>query len=136
MKNSLRKYSHLLKPIIYKILSKLFLGFTFSLAWNKFINKNQIYALVGNPFFFVAAVLLAMGWFNYLKLDGISIGMGKKSGTKPEGTMHQSRKLIDIIDEDVVNYELEKEDEILSAIIANVLTGVLFLIISIIFMYL
>lgn len=136
MKNSLRSYSYLIKPTIYKVISRIFLGVTFSLLWNHFINKNQIYIMGERPFFLVGVILLAMAWFNYLKLDGISITMVRKDNKRKDVSKYQSRKLIDILEEEVISYELEKEDEILSAIIANVLTGICFLIPSIIIMYL
>lgn len=136
MKKLLRMYSYLIQPTIYKITSRAFLGITFSLLWNYFINENGTYIMVEKTFFFVGIVLLTMAWFNYLKLDGISIGMRKKDNKRKDKSGHQSKNIIDFLEEDVTSDELEEDDEILSAIIANIFTGICFLIPSIIAIYL
>ncbi|WMM26246.1 hypothetical protein RBU61_06100 [Tissierella sp. MB52-C2] len=136
MKKLLRMYSYLIQPTIYKITSRAFLGITFSLLWNYFINENGTYIMVEKTFFFVGIVLLTMAWFNYLKLDGISIGMRGKDNKRKDKSGHQSKNIIDFLEEDVTSDELEEDDEILSAIIANIFTGICFLIPSIIAIYL
>ncbi|WP_143598554.1 hypothetical protein [Tissierella sp. P1] len=136
MKKLLRMYSYLIQPSIYKITSRAFLGITFSLLWNHFTNKNETYIMVEKAFFFVGVVLLTMAWFSYLKLDGISIGMARKGNKGKDKSGHQSKSIIDFLEEDVTSDELEEEDEILSAMIANIFTGICFLIPSIIAIYL
>ncbi|WP_353097461.1 hypothetical protein [Tissierella praeacuta] len=134
MKKLLRMYSYLIQPTIYKIILRVFLGVTFSLLWNHFINKNKIHIMVEKSFFFVGTVLLTMAWFNYLKLDGISITRKGNKGKDKSG--RQSKNIIDFLEEEVTNDELEEDDELLSAIIANILTGICFLTPSIIAIYL
>lgn len=136
MKKLLKTYSYLIQPTIHKITSRGFLGIAFSLLWKYFINKNETYLMDEKAFFFAGAVLLTMAWFNYLKLDGISIGMARKGNKGKDKSGHQSKNIIDFLQEDVASGELEEEDEILSAIIANIFTGICFLIPSIIVMYL
>ncbi|CAK7046303.1 hypothetical protein ACF3M2_07640 [Tissierella carlieri] len=136
MKRLLKMYSYLIQPTIYKITSRAFLGITFSLLWNHFTNKNETYIMVEKAFFFVGVVLLTMAWFSYLKLDGISIGMARKGNKGKDKSGHQSKNIIDFLEEDVTSDELEEEDEILSAMIANIFTGICFLIPSIIAIYL
>jgi hypothetical protein len=137
MKKLLKMYSYLIQPTIYKITSRAFLGITFSLLWNHFINENETYIMAEKAFFLVGAVLLTMAWFNYLKLDGISIGMAARKGNKgKDESGHQSKNIIDFLEEDVTSDELEEDEEILSAIIANIFTGICFLISSIIAIYL
>jgi hypothetical protein len=136
MKRLLRMYSYLIHPTIYKIASRAFLGITFSLLWNYFINENETYIMAEKTFFFVGVVLLTMAWFNYLKLDGISIGMARKGNKGKDKSGHQSKNIIDFLEEEVTSDELDEEDEILSAIIANIFTGICFLIPSIIAIYL
>lgn len=132
MKKLLKMHSYLIQPTIYKIISRVFLGVTFSLLWDHFINKNKTYRMVENAFFFVGAILLTMAWFNYLNLDGFSM-KGKKGKDKPKRkSKHQSKSMIDFVDEEVTNNELEKDDEITSSMIANIFTGICFLIPSII----
>ncbi|OZV12043.1 hypothetical protein CIW83_11425 [Tissierella sp. P1] len=126
----------MIQPSIYKITSRAFLGITFSLLWNHFTNKNETYIMVEKAFFFVGVVLLTMAWFSYLKLDGISIGMARKGNKGKDKSGHQSKSIIDFLEEDVTSDELEEEDEILSAMIANIFTGICFLIPSIIAIYL
>lgn len=136
MKKLLKMYSYLIQPTIYKITSRAFLGITFSLLWNHFTNKNETYIMVEKAFFFVGVVLLTMAWFSYLKLDGISIGMARKGNKGKNKSGHQLKNIIDFLEEDVTSDELEEEDEILSAMIANIFTGICFLIPSIIAIYL
>lgn len=136
MKKILRMYSYLIQPTIYKITSRAFLGITFSLLWNHFTNKNETYIMVEKAFFFVGVVLLTMAWFSYLKLDGISIGMARKSNKGKDKSGHQSKNIIDFLEENVTSDEIEEDDEILSAMIANIFTGICFLIPSIIAIYL
>ena len=92
--------------------------------------------MVENAFFFVGAILLTMAWFNYLRLDGFGIDRamkGKKEKDKPKHqSKHQSKSMIDFVDEEVTNNELEKDDEIISSMIANIFTAICFFIPSII----
>lgn len=134
MKNLLRTYSYLIQPAIYKIISRIFLGVTFSLFWNHFINKNETHIMVEKAFFFVGVVLLTMAWFNYIKLDGVS--MTRIGNRGKDKTGHKSKNIIDFLEEEVTSDELEECDELLSAIIANILTGICFLTLSIIAIYL
>ena len=105
MKKLLRMYSYLIQPTIYKITSRAFLGITFSLLWNHFTNKNETYIMVEKAFFFVGVVLLTMAWFSYLKLDGISIGMARKGNKGKDKSGHQSKNIIDFLEEDVTSDE-------------------------------
>ncbi|WP_313758757.1 hypothetical protein [Tissierella sp.] len=136
MKKLLRIYSYLIQPTIYKIISRAFLGITLSLLWNHFINECETYIMVEKVFFFIGVVLLTMAWFNYLKLDGVSVGMARKSREGKDKSSYQSKNIIGFLEGEVTSDELEEKDEVLSAIIANILTGICFLIPSIIVMYL
>ncbi|WP_312668164.1 hypothetical protein [Tissierella praeacuta] len=134
MKKLLRIYSYLIQPTIYKIISRAFLGITLSLLWNHFINEGETYIMVEKVFFFIGVVLLTMAWFNYLKLDGVSIGMVRKSRQEKDKSSYKPKNIIDFLEGEVTSDELEEKDEVLSALIANILTGICFLIPSIIIM--
>lgn len=134
MKKLLRRYSYLIQPTIYKIILRAFLGVAFSLLWNHFINKNETHIMVEKAFFFVGVVLLTMAWFNYIKLDGVSMTRIGNKGKDKSG--YQSKNIIDFLEKEVTSDELEEGDELLSAIIANILTGICFLTFSIITIYL
>ncbi len=75
-----------------------------------------------------------MAWFNYLKLDGVSIGMVRKSRQEKDKSSYKPKNIIDFLEGEVTSDELEEKDEVLSALIANILTGICFLIPSIIIM--
>jgi hypothetical protein len=128
MKKILKTYSYLIQPTIYKIVTRVFLGTTFALLWNFLISKNQTYIMAERSFFFVGVVLLAMAWFNYLRLDGFSVIKIKKDKKRKNKPEHQSKSTIDFVDEEVTIHELEKKDEIITAMIANAFTGLCFLI--------
>ena len=91
MKKILKTYSYLIQPTIYKIVTRVFLGTTFALLWNFLISKNQTYIMAERSFFFVGVVLLAMAWFNYLRLDGFSVIKIKKDKKRKNKPEHQSK---------------------------------------------
>ena len=134
MKRSRKKLYHkyMIRPIIHMAFTRVILGVTAALLWNAFVDIDSSLPMRTLAFLFLGVFLLAMGWMAYLRLDGVKMPVldrrlfeWKKSPKRIRGDM------IDFVDEDVVSFdELEDKEKDLCRLAANLLCGVLFLLLS------
>lgn len=127
MRKNLKTY--MLKPLIYKIITRISIGLAIALLWSRFINTNKSFSIIKDSFFFLGVYFLGMAWFNYLKLDGFKISLPKKKSKSKNNInfniFFREEKLESV---DV----LEEDEETLLALISNLLIGVFFILFSII----
>lgn len=124
----------MLRPIVYKCFTKLSIGLALALLWDRFINVDKIYYLVRDAFFVVGVSFWACVWFQYLRMDGVSIDRLSKSDKK-ERKRFRTKDIADFVDEKIVSYdELEKDEQAVCRIMSNFACGCIFLIPAIISM--
>jgi len=134
----LAKYKpKIFKPVIYKFVRRFVTGLVFALLWNRFFNSQKRFSMVEHAFFILGAVFFALAWVNYLKIDGVKIhylNEKKKAGrTKPK-----TGYLIDYAEEepsppDSADSDYDGNEETKTALIANLLAGVCFILPSLFF---
>lgn len=133
MKKTKRRRFHreMIRPLIYKAFTRLILALTASLLWDEFVNLGQketrSWAFVFFGVFFVTAA-----WMSYLRLDGIKAPQFDRAlfdwKRKPKRMVGD---IIDYVDEKVVTFEeLEEDEKNLVLAAANLLCGVVFIIVS------
>lgn len=125
---------YMLRPIVYKSFTKLSIGLALALLWDRFINVNEIYYLVRDAFFVVGVFFLACVWFQYLRMDGVSVDHSHKP-EKKERKNFLAKDIVDYVDEKIVSYEeLEKDEQAVCRIMSNIVCCCIFLISALISM--
>ena len=130
MKGFLKLYKpNMRRPVVNKVITRFVTGLTLALLWDRFFNTEKLFSMAGYAFFVLGAFFFALAWFNYLKLDGVKIlpvKKGKKEQPKPR---HKMRLLIDFIwtKPSPTDTPLDDDEESAAALLANLVTGLCFL---------
>jgi len=126
--------SILVRPIVYKIIARLLIGTVLALLWDRFLNVNKLFTVVGNAFFVIGIVFLALAWVNYLKSDGLKFHFMNENREKKK--KHKFRFMItDFLGNEPSPIDsLDEKDENKANLIANILTGLCFLLPSVVFL--
>lgn len=134
MKKKLRQLwnRQLIRPIIHMTFTRIVLSLTAALLWNEFVNINAGLPMRTFAFLFLGIFLLVMGWMAYLRLDGIKMPTFDKRlfewKRKPKRSYGD---MIDHVDEYVISFDdLEDEGKDFCRLTADVLSGVIFLLLS------
>ena len=122
----------LIRPIIHMSFTRVVLSLTIALLWNEFVNINAALPMRTFAFLFLGIFLLAMGWMAYLRLDGIKMPTFDKRlfewRKKPKRSYGD---MIDHVDEYVISFDdLEENEKDVCRLTANILCGVIFLLLS------
>ena len=122
---------YMVRPIIYKCVTRCSIALVFILLWDMFINSSL--SPVRDACFMAGLVFFMLAWFAYLKLDGLRVhflgeDMLKK---KPKKKIHWTKSIVDFVDEHVVTFEELTEEEQTAALMAcNLLGSLIFLLVS------
>lgn len=135
MKKILSIYKpHMRRPIIYKTIVRFAAGLCLSLLWNRYLNVNKLFSITEYAFFAVGFVLLVMAWVNYLKLDGMRIHYMGENRKQKKKKNHSTSAMIDFTDESPGMPQNLSPDEIsATSLAANLISGLCFILISLIF---
>lgn len=117
----------LLRPILYKCVTKLSTALALILLWDRYIARRGTPAALGDGSFVAGLALLALAWFSYLRLDGIDPpkleGPGKSSRKR-----HWTADIVDFADEHITSWdELEDRERTLCSLVSSALCGGVFL---------
>ena len=119
---------YMVRPIIYKTATKLSIALVVVQLWNRWINTKSIMSL-RDGYFAVGLIVLMLSWFSYLKLDGISVHLWTEKKEKKK--KHRMYDIIDFADEKITSYdELEPNEQVACKLASSLITGVIFLIVS------
>jgi hypothetical protein len=140
MKKLFRIYKpYMIRPIIYKTVTKSSIGLVVVLLWNRWGNREGFFSL-DYGFSIIGMFMIAMSWFNYLGLDGIDGTRIKdalfKSEVKKENK-HKVKHGMDFVDEKIISFdELEDDERIACKMASNIITGGIFVVATFISMLL
>ena len=124
---------YMIRPIVYKTVTKALLVLMVSLIWKEYINTNQELSMVDYVFPILGIVLIAFSWFHYIALDGLQFHYLNDEKQNKKKRKFRLKDIIDFTDEEVVSFdELDKEEEIACKLASNVITGLLYILISVI----
>lgn len=122
---------YMIRPIIYKSITRCSIAIVIMLLWERFV-ESELYALRDGGVV-AAFVLFMFGWFSYLKLDGVKINIASKEKKEKKTKRRWQASIVDFADEHIVTFdELTDEEQTACLMAANLLSGCLFLIISIV----
>lgn len=133
MKAIIQKYckKYMVKPIVYKFLTKLLLSALISVVWIRYVNTRQMYHSRNFLGFTLAVVFGTAAWFSFLKLDGFRIAglpPKKNSRNKPK---QSTASIIDHLDTEPDAFAaLTDEEKSFCGFLSSFILFVLFLIIA------
>lgn len=138
--NKLKGFFHkfynedLLRPIIYKSFARFVYGLTIALIWNKLVNISGFVTARGFAFPIIGVFFLVLAWFCYLRLDGVNVPrIFKDRSKKKRSKIYGYGDIVDYADQHIVSFEELNEDQReLCILIADLVCGVLFLLIALI----
>ncbi len=127
--------SYMLRPIIYRTISKSVFALTAVLLWDRFLNHGR-FSVVRDGFFVAGAVLLLMAWFSFLALDGMTAKKLFKRGTEEQKKKPRrwgTSDIIDFADEHVTRLEeLDEDERRVVFLLSSLIPGVIYLVISLV----
>lgn len=126
---------YMIRPTIYQCATKLSVALVLALLWNRFINVNNVFFVVRDAFLVVGIFFFMLAWFRYLQLDGMKISKATEQDKKKK-KRHITKDIVDFADEKIISFaELDDEERIVCRLIGNMVCGLLFLIPSLVAMF-
>lgn len=117
----------LLRPILYRMITRLSIATALSLMWNRFVNHNRLLSVYDYALPVFAAVFFLFAWFGYLRIAGLLSLRPHKQAPK-KLPKRKASDISDFVDEKVPSPDLsEPDDAVLCSFAANVLCGILLL---------
>lgn len=122
---------YMTRPMLYQSGTKIVVALVLCLLWDKFINTDKFFSMVESAFFVAGCFFLMLTWFQYLKLDGVTVHhlLEDRKDKKKKAKRHTTKDMVDFTDEKVVSLaELEEDEKVVCRFLGNLLCGALFLI--------
>jgi len=123
---------YMLRPMLYRCVTKCAVALAAILLWDRFININEALSPVRDGGFVAAAALLGMAWASYLRLDGLKFHYlleERRKKKERKKKRHWTKDMVDFVDEHVVSMEELSEDErALCGMLSSLLSALIFLI--------
>ena len=124
---------YMIRPIVYKTVTKALLVLVVSLIWKEYVNTNPELSMVDYVFPVLGIVLIAFSWFHYIALDGLELHYLNEDKQSKKESKFRLKDIIDFTEEKPESFsELDKEEEIACKLASNVITGLLYILISVI----
>ena len=128
--------AYMIRPLIYKVVTKSSIILVICLLWNKFVNTSNVRSLTKDAFFVIGLIWVLFAWFQYLKLDGYTFQYVFR-GKQKEKKKHIQKDMVDFVDEEIVSFdELEDEEKVVVNMFSNLITGMIYVLISIVYILL
>ncbi|MCD7918495.1 MAG: hypothetical protein LUD82_05685 [Clostridiales bacterium] len=127
--------SYMIRPTVYRFLTKSAVVLLLAVLWNQFINNGLF--TIGYAFLALGLICMSLAWFNYLSLDGVHVNfvfLDKLREHRSKQRQHIKKDMVDYVQESVVSFdELEPEERSACGLMSSFLTGLLFALLSIFF---
>lgn len=129
--------SVLIRPTIYRSVTRCAIMLVLLLLWDKYINKEGM-PVVQDGCFVAAMVFFGLAWMAYLRLDGVRVRYLTEEEKRQRSERKKKRKrltgdIMDYADEHIVPFdELDEEQQMLCTLLSNLLSGIVYFIPSLI----
>lgn len=135
MRKIIKMYQpYMLRPIINKIITKCLIGLLTALLWDRYVNKDEFFTLVGYPILVVGIVLVGLAWFSFLSLDGLRFRLFPNKNDKKQKKQAKRfamKDMIDFTEEPLDIYgELEPDEQSFCNMVSSLLSGLGFILVS------
>ncbi|MCL2478374.1 MAG: hypothetical protein FWF22_02660, partial [Treponema sp.] len=125
--------SKFIRPVIYKVIPRLAIGLALSLLWDRYINVQKLYSMTKYAFFIFGILFLALAWVSYLRLDGVRLHFLNKKYDNQRKKKHIFKFMTDYSTEEPTPLDsLDENEEMKANLYANIITGLLFLLPSVV----
>jgi hypothetical protein len=119
--------------MIYKIATKSSIVLVLALLWDRFVNISNRMSLRKDVFFIIGLIWMLFAWFQYLKLDGYTIQYVFRDKRERKVKKHIQKDIVDFVDEKIISFgELEEDEKVLVNLLSNVITGLIYVLISVV----
>lgn len=120
---------YMIRPIIYQSVTRISIGFTLALLWDRYINTAGLLSMVEHAFFVVGMFFLAFAWLQYLRLDGVTLHhLLEEKQIKKKPKRHATADIADFADEKIISFdELEPEEKTICLLFSNLICMVIFM---------
>lgn len=129
---------YMVRPILYKSVFRSAVALALLLLWNRYValaGRTGL-SLVRDGCLTVGIIFLGLAWFSYLHLDGVKPGLPKREKKKKKPRRGNS-DIVDFADEHIVSFdELGEDERIVCSLTANLVCGMLYLVVSVVGMVL
>ena len=129
MKKMISLYtSYMIRPTIYKAVTKCVVMLTLLLLWDRYVNEGML-SLVRDGFFLAGVCFLGLAWISYLRLDGVKNPLtgGKKQEKKKKRRL--TGDIADYAGQHIVSFEeLDDEERLACSMGSSLAAALLFLI--------
>ncbi len=124
---------YMVRPLIYKTVMKSSIVLAIALLWDRFINTSKAMSMMEDVFFVVGMILLLFSWFQYLRLDGFSVHHLLEEKEKTPRKKHVKKDIVDFVDEKIISFhELDDDERVVVVLFSNLISGFIFVMISLI----
>ena len=121
--------SVLIRPTIYRSVTRCAIMLVLLLLWDKYINKAGM-PVVQDGCFVAAMVFFGLAWMAYLRLDGEE---KRQRSERKKKRKRLTGDIMDYADEHIVPFdELDEEQQMLCTLLSNLLSGIVYFIPSLI----
>lgn len=121
--------SYMIRPILYKCVTRAALAVTALLLWERYVNTAGRLSLFKDGCFGMGLLFFCLSWFSYLHLDGVTVHHMLEERKKKKPVRKSYGDIVDFADEHIVSYEeLSDHERAACSLAANLLCGVLFMI--------
>ena len=125
--------SYMVRPLIYKVVTKSSIIVVLALLWNYVVNTSSHMSIRKDAFFVIGLIWMMFAWFQYLKLDGYTVQYVFKDKRKRKEKKHIQKDIADFVDEKIISFEeLEDEEKVVVNLLSNLIAGLIFVLISLI----
>ena len=125
--------SYMVRPLIYKIVTKSSIIVVLAVLWNYVVNTSSHMSIRKDAFFVIGLIWMMFAWFQYLKLDGYTVQYVFKDKRKRKEKKHIQKDIADFVDEKIISFEeLEDEEKVVVNLLSNLISGLIFVLISLI----
>ena len=123
----------MVRPLIYKVVTKSSIIVVLALLWNYVVNTSSHMSIRKDAFFVIGLIWMMFAWFQYLKLDGYTVQYVFKDKRKRKEKKHIQKDIADFVDEKIISFEeLEDEEKVVVNLLSNLISGLIFVLISLI----
>lgn len=125
--------SYMIHPLVYQVITKASIVVVVALLWDRFVNVQGHLSMVRDAYLVLGLIFLMLSWFQYLSLDGMSIKHLFATKDKKKPKRKGTSDIADYADEKIISFsELEDDERTVVRLLANVITGLIFVVISLI----
>ena len=131
IRNTFQDY--MIRPTIYKCVTKISIAFTASLLWERYIGKCGMRGMVEQAFFVAGFYFVVLAWMEYLKMDGVKVHfLLEERQKKKKPKRHSQADIADFADEKVISFEeLEEDERIVCKFLSDIICFAVFMVPSI-----